>query len=107
MLKDQNIFYIVTGGDTKASPGQDEIRKVLENAGAKVATGEWDATWTDSEFDTAVKEILKENNNLNFVKFKEETVLEANPVSNMEHMASFDCAYKIEGIREWLFEQSK
>jgi predicted peptidase len=107
VLKDQNIFYIVAEGDAKASPGQDEIKEKLENNGATVSTATWDATWTNEQFDTAVSSILSENNNLNFVKFATGTVLTANPISNMEHMASFDCVYKIEGVRDWLFEQSK
>lgn len=107
VLANQNIFYIVGDGDTKASPGQDEIKEKLENSGASISTSTWDATWSDEEFDIAVNSILEENNNLNFVKFEEGTVLTANPVSSKEHMASFDCAYKIEGVRDWLFKQSK
>ncbi|MBQ9314294.1 MAG: prolyl oligopeptidase family serine peptidase [Clostridia bacterium] len=107
VLKDQNIFYIVGAGDTKASPGQNAIREALENVGAKVSTATWDATWNEEEYANAVSSILSEGHNLNFVKFEEGTVLTANPVSNMEHMASFDPAYKINGVRDWLFQQSK
>lgn len=107
VLANQNIFYIVANGDTKASPGQDEIKEKLENSGASVSTATWDATWSDEEFNAAVRSVLAENNNLNFVKFEKGTVLTANPISTKEHMASFDCVYKIEGVRDWLFEQSK
>ena len=48
-----------------------------------------------------------ENINKKIKTLEKGTVLTANPISTKEHMASFDCVYKLEGVRDWLFEQSK
>jgi len=37
------------------------------------------------------------------IRFETGTVL--NGGSGMEHMASFNYAYKLEAVRDWLFEQ--
>ena len=54
-----------------------------------------------------VNELLSNNNTINFIMFEKGSVLlEGITVSN-EHMYSFDYAYKLESVRNWLFEQSK
>lgn len=102
----EKFFYIVAEGDKKASTGMEELKQVLEANGAKISSVVWDATWSADEFDTAVHDILSKGNSINFVKFKSGTVLSEGKGEN-EHMSSFDYAYKIEGVRDWLFEQVK
>ena len=53
--------------------------------------------------------MLAEGNNANFVTFELGTTLaEGQTGGNAgEHMTSFDYAYKIEAVRDWLFKQSK
>ncbi len=72
------------------------------------STAEWDAGWTTDEFRTAVSSILAEGNTINCVQWKLGTVLpEGVSVGTSEHMYSFDHAYTTEGVRDWLFAQSK
>lgn len=107
-LANQKFFYIAAEGDPKASAGQAEVKTMLDSAGTKYSTVTWDATWTSDEFSTAVSSILSEGNSINMATFKLGTVLpEGVAVGTSEHMYSFDYAYKIEGVRDWLFEQIK
>jgi predicted peptidase len=104
----EKFFYIVAEGDKKASTGMEELKQVLEENGANISSAVWDATWSADEFDTAVQTMLSEGNSINLVKFKSGTVLpEGETEGANEHMSSFDYAYKIEGVRDWLFEQVK
>ena len=54
--------------------------------------------------------LLAEDNSANFVTFTLGTTLAEGQTSGGgvgEHMTSFDYAYKIEAIRDWLFAQEK
>lgn len=107
-LANQKFFYIAAEGDEKASAGQTEVVNMLQSAGANYSTAIWDATWSSAEFDAAVQSILAEGNSINIATFKQGTVLpEGVEVGTSEHMYSFDYAYKIEGVRDWLFAQVK
>ncbi len=106
VLADSNILYLVAGGDEKASPGQDAIKRLLESAGANITTGTIDATWSDVNINEYVQSALNQNNNLNFFKYEEGTIVKKTWFP-MEHMATWREAYKIEALRDWLFLQSK
>jgi predicted peptidase len=107
-LADQNFFYVAAAGDEKASTGQEELLPALQDAGASISTATWDATWSADEFSTAVESMLSEENDINFATFELGTVLpEGVEVGTSEHMYSFDYAYKVEAMRDWLFEQVK
>lgn len=108
-LASQKFFYIAAAGDDKASAGQVEVENMLKTAGTKYSSAtEWDATWPSDKSSSAVKSILSEGNNINIATFKKGTVLpEGTPAGTSEHMYSFDYAYKIEAVRDWLFQQTK
>ena len=109
-LADETFFYIVAEGDPKASAGQRELFEALTSKGARISTAKWDARWPNDESAKAVTAILSESNNINFVTFTKGSVMPEGASANAgsgEHMYSFDFAYNIEGVRDWLFEQSK
>jgi predicted peptidase len=108
VLADDNIFYIVSEGDDKASPGMAQFDEVLKEAGVKASKAIWDGKWSDTDYDAAVQELLREGNAINLVRFKRGTILPngAKSTSMMEHLYTWDVAYKIEGIRNWLFAQT-
>ena len=54
---------------------------------------------------TACEQLFAEGNAINFITWESGTVL--NGGNGSEHMASFDYAYKLEKVRDWLFEQHK
>ena len=104
-LEDQKFFYVTAGGDEKASGGQDEVMALFDQDGVSYGYGTWDAQ-ADAETQAAnVQALLDEGHPANMIRFETGTVL--NGGSGMEHMASFNYAYKLSAVRDWLFEQTK
>ncbi|MCD7938337.1 MAG: prolyl oligopeptidase family serine peptidase [Tannerellaceae bacterium] len=100
------FFYIVAAGDQKAPKGMAALKTILDNEGARISTGEWSAKLPAAEQEANVQKLLAEGNNINFIIFTQGSVLPADGSGN-EHMYSFDYAYKLEGVRDWLFRQTK
>ena len=110
-INTQKFFYIVAGGDQKALAGQKDVLSYLQSKNVNVSTiSDVDATLSSTEMNSKIETMLKENNKVNMVTFTTGTVLSGSSSSGMgssEHMSSFNYAYRIEAVRDWLFEQSK
>ena len=52
------------------------------------------------------EELISKGGNINFIKWEAGNVLPESG-KGMEHMASFDFAYKLAAVRDWLFKQTK
>lgn len=100
------FFYIVAAGDQKAPKGMAALKTVLEENDAKISTAEWSAKLPAEAQEAEVQKLLSEGNSINFVVFTQGSVLPESGVGN-EHMSSFDYAYKLDGVRDWLFKQKK
>ena len=110
VLEDDSFFYIVSAGDPKASVGQAGLMEVFDGDGVAYSHGEWSAQDDADTQNAAVKALLTEGNSANFVTFELGTTLAEGQTSGGgagEHMTSFDYAYRIEAVRDWLFEQVK
>ncbi|MDN3312194.1 alpha/beta hydrolase-fold protein [Microbacterium oryzae] len=108
-LADETFVYTAAAGDEKASTGQTDVEAMLDAAGVSYNTALFDATWSDEESAAAAEELLSSGDSAYFLTFAEGTVLEAGDSSSEmggEHMASFQPAYEIAGLRTWLFEQT-
>ena len=108
-LEQKPFFYIVSAGDPKASVGQAELLAVFDADGAAYSHAEWSAQDDADTQNAAVAAMLAEGHNANFVTFTEGSTI-ANGQSGGpagEHMTSFDYAYKLEAVRDWLFQQTK
>ena len=108
VLEDKSFFYIVSAGDPKASAGQSELLSVFDADGASYTHAEWGAQDPAEEQNAAVAAMLSEGNSANFVTFTAGTTLAEGASASGgagEHMTSFDYAYKIEAVRDWLFQQ--
>ncbi len=109
-LEQENFFYVVSAGDPKASAGQEELLALFDADGAAYSHSEWSAQDDAEAQKAAVAAMLAEGNNANFVTFTAGTTLAEGQTAMSgagEHMTSFDYAYKLEAVRDWLFEQSK
>ena len=107
-LEEEPFFYIVSAGDPKASAGQAALLAIFDEDGASYSHSEWGAQ--NENQDDNVAEMLAEGNAENFVTFTAGTTLAEGQTAMMgagEHMTSFDYAYKIEAVRDWLFAQEK
>ena len=105
-MENQKFFYVTAGGDEKASGGQDEVMAMFDKDGVAYSYGTWSAQDSAEAQDTAVEALLSEGLDANMIRFETGTVFKEGQ-SGMEHMASFNYAYKLTAVRDWLFEQSK
>lgn len=104
-LENQKFFYITAGGDEKASGGQDEVMALFDGDQIPYSFGTWSAQEDADTQSANVSELIKEGYDANMIRFETGTVL--NGGNGMEHMASFNYAYKLSAVRDWLFSQSK
>lgn len=102
----KKFFYIVAGGDKKASGGMSGLAEVLRQQNVRIDSASWSAKLPLEEQECLAEELISNGGNINFIKFETGTVLPESG-KGMEHMASFDYAYKLAAVRDWLFEQSK
>ena len=105
-MENQKFFYVTAGGDEKASGGQDEVMAMFDKDGVAYSYGTWSAQDSAEAQDTAVETLLQEGLDANMIRFETGTVFKAGQ-TGMEHMASFNYAYKLTAVRDWLFAQSK
>ena len=109
-LEQENFFYVVSAGDPKASAGQAELLALFDADGAEYSHKEWSAQEDAEAQKAAAVSMLAEGNHANFVTFTLGTTLVEGQTAGGgagEHMTSFDYAYKLEAVRDWLFQQTK
>ena len=106
VLEDDSFFYIVSAGDDKASTGQSGLMAVFDRDGVGYSHGEWSAKDDAQTQAQAVQALIDQGCSANFVTFTAGTTLPEG-LSGSEHLTSFDYAYRLETVRDWLFAQSK
>ncbi|TIC86611.1 alpha/beta hydrolase-fold protein [Nocardioides sp. GY 10127] len=109
-LETSTFTYIAAGGDENASGGQADVESMLDDAGISYATTTLDATDSQDDQDAAIESMYDEGLAINIATFDAGTVISAAEAdggdTSSEHMASFEAAYKIEALRDWLFSQT-
>ncbi|WP_145995083.1 alpha/beta hydrolase-fold protein [Megasphaera vaginalis (ex Bordigoni et al. 2020)] len=97
-LLHKNLWILVSEGDTKAYPSMNEAVSKWRQAGGKVATSPylWDSTADAATFAQYVADMEAKGATINYSVFK-----------NGSHTYTWSVAYTIEGIRDWLFNQTK
>ncbi len=108
-LTHATFFYIVSAGDGKASNGVKEVENLLAQNRVKYGTTEFSAKLPQAEQEQKIANVVKEGYKANFVQFTKGTVVPegATQKGAPEHMYSFDYAYKLKTVRQWLFKQKK
>ena len=109
-LEQKPFFYIVAAGDPKASAGQAGLLAVFDADSAAYSHAEGSAQDDADTQNTAVNAMLAQGHTANFVTFTLGSTLTNGQASGGpagEHMTSFDYAYKLEAVRDWLFQQIK
>lgn len=82
------------------------LEAAADSAGVKYEYEEWSARLPQQEQDRLAAEELAKGAPINIINFESKTVLPADGKGS-EHMYSFDYAYRLTPVREWLFRQSK
>lgn len=106
VLESDKFFYIVSAGDDKASTGQTGLMAVFDADGVPYTHEEWSAQKDRDVQNASVESMIAEGVNANFITFTKGTTV-AGGATGSEHLTSFDYAYKLETVRDWLFAQSK
>lgn len=97
VLKDKNLWILVSEGDTKAYPAMNEATTRWQELGTKIGrSAHWDSKSTPAEFAALVKQVEEQKAHINYTVFQ-----------GGNHMYTWSVAYTIEGIRDWLFAQTK
>lgn len=104
-LENQKFFYIVAGGDEKASAGQDSVMEMFDDDQVPYSYAEWNAQNDSDTQNSDAGELISQNLNANMIRFETGSVL--TDASGKEHMESFNYAYDISVVRDWVFEQSR
>lgn len=109
VLTKANIWIIVSEGDRKAFPGMNASMGALEAAGAKVSRAVWNGRASAEEFASDVSAMIAEGNNIKYTVLARGTVVpEGLPDDGgKNHVYTWQTAYTIEGLRDWLFTQVK
>ena len=102
----KHFFYIVAGGDQKASGGMKDLAEVLKENDAQIESASWSAKLSSQDQERLAEQLIARGSNINFILWETGSVLPESG-KGMEHMASFDYGYKIAAVRDWLYKQSK
>lgn len=82
------------------------LEEAADKAGVKYEYEEWSARLPQDEQDELARTLLAKGAPINIINFESKSVLPADGKGS-EHMYSFDYAYRLAPVREWLFRQSK
>ena len=101
-LLTQKFIYVASAGDDKASTGQREVIDMF----IKNYDGEFSITENVNAKDAEI--LVHAGQPVSFITFKAGSTLPDPTLKGYsEHMTSFDYAYKIAALREWLLSQRK
>ncbi|KPI23671.1 hypothetical protein OV320_0618 [Actinobacteria bacterium OV320] len=104
-LAREKLWILVSTDDTKAYPGEQAITEVIQDQGTQVSTALWDGRSTAAEFAADVRSMKSQRTPVNFAAFKTGTVVPSGSTTSA-HMATWQIAYTIPGIRDWIMRQS-
>lgn len=107
-LTKKNMWIVVSQGDEKAFPGMNAMTKAMEEAGAKVGHYYWNGRASKEELDRSVALAISDECNIKHTIFEGETALPKGEevIPFRFHPGTWELAYTIDGLRDWLFTQS-
>lgn len=101
-LLTQKFVYIASAGDPKASVGLNEVAEMFKSESQVEIVEYRNVNAKSSDL------LILHTQPVNFVMFRKGTTLQASTEGEYsEHMTSFDYAYKMAMIRQWLLAQTK
>lgn len=107
-LEKQTLWMLCSQGDAKAFPIMNQMCVNMERSGARVSRRVIDAGLGGDDYEKILKEIEEERPNVIFTPYKLETVADGWHSNGGEHhVMTWQTAYSIEPIRDWLFLQKR
>lgn len=105
-FKDKKFVYITAGGDKESTGGADALKALLKREDASFVETTFSARLPQAEQDSIASALLAKGCPRNFILFEGNSVLPPDG-KGMVHMASFDFAYRLSPVCDWLLQQSK
>lgn len=103
----KHTFAYVTAGKSGHSWGDIKpLEEAAEKDGRKYEYAQWSAKLPEAEQDSLAAALLAKGAPINIINFTPGSVLPADGKGS-EHMYSFDYAYKLTPVREWMFRQKR
>lgn len=100
-------FVYVTAGESGHAWGDIKpLEEAAEKDGVRYEYVRWSAKLPQAEQDSLATAMLAKGAPVNIINFTPKSVLPASGQGS-EHMYSFDYAYKLTPVLEWIFKQSK
>lgn len=100
-------FTFITAGKSGSSFGNIQaLEDAADKDGVRYEYESWSAKLPQAEQDSLASVMLAKGAPVNIINFTPKSVLPEDGKGS-EHMYSFDYAYKLTPVREWLFKQSK
>lgn len=96
-------FVVITAGKAGTFG---PLEEAADKQGIKYEYAEWSAKLPQAEQDSLASALLAKGAPVNIINFASKSVLPADGKGS-EHMYSFDYAYRLTPVREWLFKQTK
>ena len=104
-LTEETFFYITSAGDSKASAGQAEVMALFDEDQTAYSFGTWNCK--DEDQNEKAEALIAEGLPANMILFEAEYTDDEGSQQTLTHMSSFNYAYKIEAVRDWLFAQTR
>lgn len=105
-LAEHKFVYFIAGDAGKAYSAIKPLEEAAEKDGVRYTFAEWSAKLPEARQSELAAAMLEKGAPVNLFQFEPKTVLPEDGKGS-EHMYSFDYAYKITAVREWLFRQQK
>ena len=107
-LNNATFTYFAAGSNGKAYRGQIEVKDYLSslNLSYGILT-DINAQDNIDVLNNITQEMYSKKYSYNFIKFKDGSVLPKDSKDAHEHMSSFKYGFRIDRVRDWLFEQKK
>lgn len=102
----RKFVYFIAGDKGHAYADLKPLESAAEAAGVQYTWAEWSARLPEQRQSELAATMLDKGAPVNIFQFEPGTVLPADGKGS-EHMYSFDYAYRIPSVRQWLFEQSR
>lgn len=105
-LVKHKFVYFIAGDEGKAYKCLEPIEEAARKEGVQYTFAAWSAKLPEARQSELAATMLEKGAPVNLFEFEPKTVL-PDDGKGSEHMYSFDYAYRITAVRDWLFRQSK
>ena len=107
-LVNATFTYFAAEGDPNPYNGQNELKEYFEKNNVSYSNmSNVNATENVEILNKEAEKMYEKGNKRNFITYAKGTVLKPGMSEKNEHMASFKYGFRIETVRDWLFNQSK